>query len=110
MMFMIGQGERTVPVGQPEPQHCPQCDEVTDFQPLLKYKFGQFDLLFGFVYDKRYQLACPQCNHGWHLDKRSMEQSIGKLPIPFHLRFGFGICLALVAALGATYMVTHAAA
>ena len=109
MMFMIGQGERTVPVGPPEPQHCPRCEEVTDFQPQLKYKFGQFDLLFGFVYDKRYQLACPKCNHGWHLDKRSMEQNIGKLPIPFHLRFGFLILLGLVAALGAAYMVTHAA-
>lgn len=107
MMFLVGQGECTVPVGPPEPQYCPRCEEVTDFQPQLKYKYGQFDLLFGFVYDKRYQLACPKCNHGWRLDKRSMEKNLGKLPIPFHLRYGFLILSGIFAALGAAYMATH---
>ena len=109
MMFMIGQGERIVPVGPPDPQHCPRCDEVTDFQPQLKYKYGEFDLIFGFVYDKQYQLACPQCNHGWRLDKRTVEQGLDKVPIPFHLRFGFLILLGIVVAIGAAYVATRAA-
>jgi hypothetical protein len=110
MMFLIGQGERVVPVGPPEPQHCPHCEEVTDFQARLKYKFGQFDLLFGFVYGKRYQLACPQCNHGWLLDTKAVEQSLDRIPIPFHLRFGFFILFGLVAALGtAAYVARHPA-
>ena len=74
MMFMIGQGERVVPVGEPEPQHCPRCDETRDFQPQVAYKYGEFDLLFGFVYGRRYQLACPECHHGWRLDRRQAEQ------------------------------------
>ena len=109
MLLMIGQGERLVAVGPLEQHHCPGCDAVTDFEPQLTYKFGQFDLLFGFVYGKRYQLACQQCNHGWRLDTASMEQTLCKVPIPFHLRFGFLVLIGLAAALGtAAYFVRHA--
>ena len=83
-MFYIGQGERTVAIGPTQPKHCPHCEELTEFEPQLKYKFGQFDLLFGFVYGKRYQLACTQCNHGWLLNTRETERDLDKLPIPFH--------------------------
>jgi hypothetical protein len=106
MMFMIGQGGRTVSVGEPEPQHCPLCDEMRDFEPQFAYKYGEFDLLFGFVYGRRYQLACPACNHGWRLDRRQAEQRYGKPSIPFRLRFGFIILLGLCAALGAAYVST----
>ena len=110
MMFMVGQGERIVEVGPPEPQHCLHCEEVTDFQPQLKYSYGEFDLLFGFIYGKTYQLACPQCNHGWRLDTKIMEQSLGKVPIPFHLRYGFLVLIGLAVALGtAAYYVRRAA-
>ena len=110
MMLMVGQGERVVSVGPPESKHCPHCNETTNFHPQLKYKFGQFDVLFGFVYDKRYQLACAQCNHGWLLDTAAMEQSLGRVPIPFHLRFGFLVLVVLAATLGAAaYLVRHAA-
>ena len=109
MMFYIGQGERTVPIGPTEERHCPRCDEATAFQPQLKYKFGQFDLLFGFVYGKRYQLACSQCNHGWVLDTKETERGLDKVPIPFRLRYGF-LVLVAIAALGASvYFVRHAA-
>lgn len=107
MMFMIGQGERVVPVGEPEPQHCPHCDGERDFQPQLAYKYGEFDLLFGFVYGRRYQLACPECNHGWQLDRRLAEQRYGKPDIPFRLRYGFVLLLGLFAALGAAYLANE---
>lgn len=107
MMFMIGQGERVVSVGEPEPQHCPRCDETRNFQPQLAYKYGEFDLLFGFVYGRRYQLACPECHHGWRLDRRQAEQRYGKPDIPFRLRFGLILLLGLFAALGAAYLATQ---
>lgn len=97
MMFMIGQGERVIAIGEVEPRHCPRCEEVTDFEPQLRYKFAEFDVLFGMVYAKRYQLACPQCGHGWRLDTRQTEKALGRVPIPFRLRFGFAILLALAA-------------
>jgi hypothetical protein len=110
MMFLIGQGERTVVVGPPEPQHCPMCEEETAFTPQLTYSFGEFDLLFGFTYNKRYQLACPQCNHGWILDTKEMERTLGKVPIPFRLRYGIIIFASLAAAIAlSSYAYRHAA-
>ena len=100
-MFMIGQGENVVAVGPPEPQHCPRCDQVRDFEPQFAYKYGRFDLLFGFVYGRRYQLACPVCHHGWRLDTREAERLYGRPDIPFRLRYGLVILLGVFAALGA---------
>lgn len=110
MMFLIGQGERTVDLGHAEPKHCPRCDEQTDFVTQLKYSFGQFDMLFGFVYNKRYQLACSQCNHGWILNTQAMEQSLERVPIPFHLRYGMFVLIGLAAVVAiAAYAYRHAA-
>lgn len=108
MMFLIGQGERIVVVGAPESRYCPRCDEETDFVPHLKYSYGQLDLVFGFVYNKRYQLACPKCHHGWLLDTAVMERTLGCVPIPFHLRHGIPIFVALATALSvAVYAYRH---
>ena len=109
-MFLIGQGERTVVVGPAEPRDCPRCGEETDFVPQLKYSYGQFDVVFGFVYDKRYQLACPKCHHGWLLDTDIMERNLGRVPIPFHLRHGVPILVAFATALSvAVYAYRHGA-
>ncbi len=110
MMFMIGQGERIVPLGSPEQKYCPGCDQTTDFQTQLRYRFGEFDLLFGFFYAKRYQLACTRCNHGWIMDRKAVERTYGKGPIPARLRFGFVILLGAVAALGAAAYVIRTSA
>lgn len=108
MMFMIGQGERTVAIGPAEPRDCPRCQQQTDFVPQLKYSYGEFDLLFGFVYNKRYQLACPQCGHGWILDTRQTERDLPRHPLLFRLRYGFLILAGLIAALGlAAYAYRH---
>lgn len=107
-MFLIGQGERTVAVGPAEVKHCPRCEEETDFIPQLKYSFGQFDLLFGFVYNKRYQLACAQCHHGWILNTKAVERSLDRIPIPFHLRYGLLVLIGLAAAVAlAAYAYRH---
>jgi len=109
MMFMIGQGERVIAIGEAQPGHCPRCEEVTGFEPQLRYRFAEFDLLFGMVYAKRYQLACPQCGHGWLLDTRQTEKELGRVPIPFRLRYGFAILLVLAAVIAvAAYRFQHA--
>ncbi|MGE8280510.1 MAG: hypothetical protein ACN6O2_08755 [Stenotrophomonas sp.] len=107
MMFLIGQGQRVVAIGPHEQRHCPRCDAQTAFEPQLSYKFGQFDLLFGFVYEKRYQLACTQCNHGWILDTRDTERSLQHNPIPFHLRYGAWLLALLLAGAGAGAAALH---
>lgn len=101
MMFMIGQGERTLVLAPAEAHPCPHCDEVTAFEPQLRYRYGEFDLLFGFVYARRYQLACTQCNHGWVLDRREAEQAYGRPHIPLRLRVGLPLLLLVLAGLGA---------
>lgn len=107
-MFMIGQGERVIAIGDAQPQHCPRCEQVTDFEPQLRYKYAEFDVLFGLVYAKRYQLACPGCGHGWQLDTRQTEKHLGRVPIPFRLRFGFASLLVLAAVIAvAAYRFHH---
>ena len=61
----------------------------------------RFDLLFGFVYGRRYQLACPVCQHGWLLDKKEAERLYGRPDIPLRLRYGLVFLLSVFAALGA---------
>ena len=110
MMFMVGQGERVQALGAAEIEHCPKCGEEREFFPQIKYSYGQFDLLFGFVYNRRYQLACSTCNHGWLLDARLAEQTYGRPAIPFHLQYGFFVLAGLAALVGsAAYLYRHAA-
>lgn len=110
MMFLIGQGERVIDIGPAEPRHCPRCDEERAFVPQLKYSFGEFDVLFGFIYNKRYQLACPQCNHGWVLDTRETERRLGRVPVPFRLRYGIVMFVGFAAAIAvASYAYLHTA-
>jgi len=99
MMFMIRQGERRIVVGPPQPRHCPRCDEESAFVPELKYSYGEFDLVFGFIYDKHYRLLCPTCEHGWLLDSRAVERDLDEIPIPIRLRFGPAIFAGLAALL-----------
>lgn len=107
-MLLVGQGERVVAVGEMEKHHCLSCERETDFVPQLSYRYGQLDVVFGFVYAKRYQLACTQCNHGWILDTAEMECRLGRVSIPVHLRFGpiiFAVFAAVLAS--AVYMYRH---
>ena len=110
MMFMIGQGERVLDIGPAEQEDCPRCEQQRDFVPQFRYSYGEFDLLFGFAYNKRYWLVCPTCNHGWPLDFNVAQQLYGKQEIPFRHRYGALILAALVLVAGAAaYVYRHAA-
>lgn len=64
-MILIGQQERVLIVGPTEAHHCLRCQTETEFAPQLRYKMARIDLLFGFTYQRRYELACTRCEHGW---------------------------------------------
>lgn len=98
-MLLIGQHEGVLIVGPTEAHHCLRCQAETEFAPQLRYKMARIDLLFGFVYQRRYELACTGCEHGWVLDTESMDQQLGGVPIPFRHRFGLPVMLVVVAGL-----------
>ena len=92
-MILIGQQERVVVVGPTEAHHCLRCQAETEFAPRLRYRMARIDLLFGFTYQRRYELACTRCEHGWVLDTG--------VPIPWRHRFGLPLMLVGVAGLAA---------
>jgi len=104
-MFMMGQGERIEPVGPLETHDCPGCAEAREFEPRVRYKFGKFDLLFGFVYRLRYELACTGCGHGWLLDRKEAERHYGRPHIPLRLRYGAVVLAVVVAGLAGAALV-----
>ena len=100
-MILIGQQERVVVVGPTEAHHCLRCQAETEFAPRLRYRMARIDLLFGFTYQRRYELACTRCEHGWVLDTETMDQQLGGVPIPWRHRFGLPLMLVVVAGLAA---------
>jgi hypothetical protein len=101
-MILFGDGERIVSFDVEDRRFCEKCAQERDFFVRLRYRYGHFYHLFGWVIDKQYQLACPTCTHGWILDSKSAEDSLGGNPIPFRQRSGWlvGVILAHVVALG----------
>jgi hypothetical protein len=83
-----------------EREYCQQCQQDQDFGLRLKYEYGHFYHLFGWVMSKQYQLVCPVCSHGWVLNSSTAEELIGRNPIPFYQRYGWIVLLVLVAIIG----------
>ncbi|ACF53116.1 hypothetical protein [Stenotrophomonas maltophilia] len=98
-MILIGQHERVVTVGPTEAHHCLRCQTETEFAPQLRYRMARIDLLFGFTYQRRYELACSRCGYGWVLDTDTMDQQLGGVPIPWRHRFGLPLMLVVVVGL-----------
>ena len=55
----------------------------------LKYEYGHFYHLFGWVIKKQYPLTCPYRTHGWILNTANAEIPLERNPIPFHQRHGW---------------------
>ncbi|KAG0733069.1 hypothetical protein G6F24_018961 [Rhizopus arrhizus] len=56
-------------------------------------------LLFGFAYQRRYELACTRCEPGWLLDTATLDQQLGGVTNPWRHRFGLPLMLVVVAGL-----------
>ncbi|WP_155273467.1 hypothetical protein [Xanthomonas arboricola] len=109
-MILWGWGERVLTFDLAEHEHCQRCEQHQDFVLRLKYKYGHFYHLFGWVISKQYQLICPVCSHGWIVNASAAEAQIGRNPVPFHQRSGWIVMLALAAIIGfATVTYQHAA-
>jgi hypothetical protein len=95
-MILFGDGERIVTFAVEERHHCECCARDVDFTMRLKYRYGHFYHLFGWVIRKQYQLVCPACEHGWMVNTASAEEILGGNPIPFHLRRGWIVGIVLL--------------
>lgn len=94
-MILWGTGERVVEFDVIERAYCAKCEQERDFFMRLKYEFGHFYHLFGWVISREYQLVCPHCGHGWVLDPVSARAQLGRDPVPFYQRSGWLVMLAL---------------
>lgn len=99
-MILWGWAERIVEFGIEERQHCTRCGEDRDFRMRLKYGYGHFYHLFGWVRHQQYQLVCPVCSHGWLLNRDSALGLVGRDPIPFYQRNGWLVMVALAIVIG----------
>ena len=94
-MILFGTGARLVEFDHVERRHCEHCGIDRNFVLRLKYEYGHFYHLFGWVMSREYQLACPVCTHGWRLEARSARALIGRDPVPFYQRAGWLVLLML---------------
>lgn len=95
-MILFGDGERVVTFAVRERHFCERCACDVDFAMRLKYRYGHFYHLFGWVMRREYQLACPACKHGWTVNAKSAEAILGGDPIPFHQRHGWVVGLVML--------------
>ncbi|RNF85085.1 hypothetical protein [Montanilutibacter psychrotolerans] len=109
-MILWGWGERTVGFDVEEHQFCHNCEQDRVFNLRLKYEYGNFYHLFGWVISKQFQLACPSCSHGWILNTASAESLLGRNPIQFHQRNGWMVMMALALIFGVAVFVHRNAA
>lgn len=99
-MILWGWGERVLTFDLVEHEHCQRCEQSQNFGLRLKYTYGHFYHLFGWVISKQYQLICPVCSHGWIVNTSAAEAQIGCNPVPFHQRSGWIVMLVLAAIIG----------
>lgn len=76
-MILWGWGERVLTFDLAEHEYCQRCEQKQDFTLRLKYKYGHFYHLFGWVISKQYQLICPVCSHGWVVNASAAEAQTG---------------------------------
>ena len=108
-MILWGWGERIIGFDLEDHQLCQNCGQERGFKMRLKYEYGHFYHLFGWVIKKQYQLACPSCTHGWILNTANAESLLDRNPIPFHQRNGWLVMIALAVVIGIAVAVHRSA-
>ncbi|WP_369944141.1 hypothetical protein [Xanthomonas medicagonis] len=104
-MILWGWGERDVACGVEDRQFCARCAQERAFEMRLRYSYGHFYHLFGWVRERQYLLICPECHHGWLLNRASAEALLPSLPIPFHQRWGWLVMLVLAVLIAAAALL-----
>jgi hypothetical protein len=97
VMIIWGSGGNVVPLGRHETRHCETCEKERLFNLVLRYRYWHLYWIFALVTQKKYLLVCEICQRGWELPSRTVEEAIGRVPIPFMRRYGF-VALVLVIA------------
>lgn len=106
-MVLLGEGERIYGFDVGEREFCEHCRQQRDFGMRLKYRYGHFYHLFGWVIESQYQLVCPECEHGWLLNADRAKAMLGGNPIPFHQRSGGIVGIVLLHLLAIALLFRH---
>jgi hypothetical protein len=107
VLILLGTGSRTYEFDHVEREHCAKCDCEREFVLRMKYEYGHFYHLFGWVMSREYQLICPACAHGWRIEPRNARALIGRDPVPFHQRAGWLVLVLLVVVVAVASVAYH---
>jgi len=93
-MIQWGSSVRTIDLGPVGTQHCPICKEDRPFHLILQYKIWGLWWIFNRITYKKYMYVCSVCGHGWELESKKVEETIGDSHIPFMHKYGLWILIA----------------
>jgi hypothetical protein len=94
-MFVIlsGVGGDVVTVRPEGVHHCAICEQNQHFSLVLRYEYFHIYYLFALTISRHYYFTCDVCQHGDEaLDRRDIERSLKRIPIPFLHRYGWLVC------------------
>ncbi len=100
-MIIVGSEGKVVDLGVKAHKHCPVCERVRPFHIYLQYVYNHFWYIFGYSTGRKYTLSCEICGRGSDLDRKEVESTLDKSPLPMMHRYGclVGIVAAIVAIL-----------
>jgi hypothetical protein len=96
-MIIWGSKGEVADLGPRESKQCPTCERERTFKLMLQYKVRHVWYVFKWITDKQYALVCDVCHRGQQLVTKTVEEKIGKPPIPFMSRWGWTFLVGLVA-------------
>lgn len=95
-MIIWGSGSGSADLGISEHKHCETCEKVRAFKTTVQYRYSHL-YYFRWVTKKTYRLACEICSRGWELNKKDVERTLEKSPIPFLTRYGWTFLAGFIA-------------
>jgi hypothetical protein len=96
-MLVWGSKGEVADLGPQHSQHCPTCEKERAFKLMLQYKVRHIWYVFKWVTDKQYAVVCEVCQRGQQLVAKTVEEKLGKSPIPFSSRWSWAFLVAIVA-------------
>lgn len=97
MFFIWGRGGNRVTAGEATHQTCSTCNDVTQFNTVVDYRFFHLWYLFSFLTSRQYAVVCERCGHGAYITKSEFKQTHHKEKISIIRKWGWLIsCLLMV--------------